>query len=136
MPTVERWATGSGIDIRYLDNAPSEPEGLPILFAPGVVDIADDYHEVLEALAPRRLLVVEVRGRGRSEAPSEGYAVADHARDLRAVVDAEGLDRFHVMTFSRGTTWALDLVLGDPSPVASLSVGDYNAIELGTRVHL
>jgi hypothetical protein len=38
---------------------------------------------------PRRVLVVEVRGRGRSEAPPSGYTVVDHMRDLRAVLEQE-----------------------------------------------
>ena len=126
----ERWTTRSGIRIRYLDNAPAAPVGLPLLFSPGLTDFADDYLPMLDALLPRRVLVVEVRGRGGSEAPPTGYAVADHMRDLEAVIDEEGLERFHVMTFSRGTSWALDLTLSDPARVASLSIGDYLAIEM------
>jgi non-heme chloroperoxidase len=125
-----RWTTRSGIRVRYLDNAPEQPLGLPVLFSPGLTDFADDYIPMLEYLAPRRVLVVEVRGRGSSEAPPSGYAVADHARDLEAVVAEEGLERFHLMTFSRGTSWALELAFADPSRVASLSIGDYLAIEM------
>jgi non-heme chloroperoxidase len=128
--SAERWTTGSGIRIRYLDNAPTEPVGLPLLFSPGLTDFAEDYLELLELFLPRRVLVVEVRGRGRSEAPPTGYAVSDHVLDLKAVIEQEGIGRFHLMTFSRGTSWALDLALADPSRVASLSIGDYLAIEL------
>jgi non-heme chloroperoxidase len=127
---VERWTTGSGIRIRYLDNAPEAPLGLPVLFSPGLTDFADDYLALLELFRPRRVLVVEVRGRGRSESPRRGYAVADHVRDLEAVINEEGLHRFHLMTFSRGTSWALDLALADPTRIASLSIGDYLAEEI------
>jgi non-heme chloroperoxidase len=126
----ERFATGSGIKIRYLDNAPAAPVGLPILFSPGLTDFADEYLPMLEDLLPRRVLVVEVRGRGKSEAPPTGYAVADHVRDLEAVIEAESLDRFHLMTFSRGTSWAMEVAFADPSRVASLSIGDYQAFEM------
>jgi pimeloyl-ACP methyl ester carboxylesterase len=115
----------SGVRIRYLDNSPSDPVGLPILLSPGFTDQADEYVEVLEYFSPRRVLVVEVRGRGGSESPSSGYTAGDHADDLRAVLDEEGVDRFHAMTFSRGTTWALDLVLADPGRAASVCIGDY-----------
>ena len=91
-PVVERWTQRSGVRIRYLDNSPDEPVGLPILLSPGFTDFADEYVEVLEFFAPRRVLVVEVRGRGGSEAPTTGYAAGDHTADLRAVVDEEGLD--------------------------------------------
>jgi pimeloyl-ACP methyl ester carboxylesterase len=128
--TIERFTTRSGVKIRYLDNAPQIPAGLPILFSPGITDFADEYTALLEHFLPRRVFVVEVRGRGGSEAPPTGYSVSDHVRDLVAVVDEEGLDRFHVMTFSRGTSWALDLALSDPGRVASFSIGDYPAVEV------
>jgi pimeloyl-ACP methyl ester carboxylesterase len=128
---IERCTRRSGVRVRYLDNAPGEAVGLPILFSPGLTDFADEYDTTLEFFLPRRVLVVEVRGRGRSETPPTGYAAGDHARDLAAVVAEEGLSRFHLMTFSRGTSWALDLALAEPSAIASLSIGDYLAAEIG-----
>lgn len=125
----EAFTERSGARIRYLDNAPADAIGLPILLSPGFTDHADEYIEVLEFFVPRRVLVVEVRGRGGSEAPPDGYAASDHAADLRAVLDEEGIERFHLMTFSRGTTWGLDLALADPSRVATVSIGDYWARE-------
>lgn len=130
MPIVERWTTRSGPRIRYLDNSPASPAGYPILFSPGISDLADEYLEMMEYLAPRRLLVVEVRGRGSSEAPHTGYSATDHAADLRAVVEEEGIDRFHLVTFSRGTTWGLELAMSRPSKLVSLSIADYRAEEI------
>ncbi|MGO8861304.1 MAG: alpha/beta fold hydrolase [Acidimicrobiales bacterium] len=126
---VERCTSGSGARIRYLDNSPAEPVGLPVLFVPGLSDFADEYVGMLGFFHPRRVLVVEVRGRGRSEAPPTGYTVVDHMHDLRAVLEQERISRFHLMTFSRGTSWALELALDDPSRVETLSIGDYQAIE-------
>jgi pimeloyl-ACP methyl ester carboxylesterase len=125
MTGAERWTEASGLRIRYLDNAPRDPVGLPILFSPGFTDVAEEYEALLEFFAPRRVLVVEVRGRGRSDAPPSGYAAQDHVRDLAAVLENEQIERFHLMTFSRGTTWGLDLVLTEPSRVATISIGDY-----------
>jgi len=131
MAVVEGWTGRSGPRIRYLDNAPAEPLGLPILFSPGLSDFADEYTDMLEFFLPRRVLVVEVRGRGGSEAPPTGYRARDHAADLEAVLAEAGVDRFHLMTFSRGTTWALELAFAHPERVASLSIGDYRAEEIG-----
>jgi non-heme chloroperoxidase len=130
MAVTERWTDRSGPRIRYLDNAPAQPVGLPILFSPGLSDLADEYVDMLGFLAPRRVLVVEVRGRGRSEAPPSGYSVAHHVADLEAVLDEEAIDRFHMMTFSRGSSWGLQLALDQPDRVASLSIGDYGAVEV------
>lgn len=129
-PIVERWTARSGPRIRYLDNAPADEVGLPILFSPGLTDFADEYVEMLDFFAPRRVLVVEVRGRGRSEAPASGYAVGDHVSDLEAVLAEEAIERFHLVTFSRGTSWGLQLAIGAPQRVASLSIGDYRAAEV------
>ena len=131
MPVAERWTDRSGPRIRYLANEPAEPVGLPILFSPGLSDFADEYVEMLEFFEPRRVLVVEVRGRGGSEAPAAGYSVADHVTDLEAVLTAESVEQFHLMTFSRGTSWGLQLAIGQPERVASISIGDYRAGEIG-----
>jgi pimeloyl-ACP methyl ester carboxylesterase len=120
----------SGPRVRYLDNAPAEAVGLPILFSPGLSDSADEYVEMLNFFAPRRVLVVEVRGRGRSEAPPSGYTVAHHVADLEAVLDEEAIGRFHLMMFSRGTSWGLQLAIDQPHRVASMSIGDYRAVEV------
>jgi len=126
---VERWTKDSGIRIRFLDNAPESPTGLPIVFSPGMTDFADEYVEMLQFFAPRQMIVIEVRGRGRSEIPTSGYRSVDHARDLKAAVAQAGFEQFHLMTFSRGTTWALDMMLEIPERVISLSIGDYWARE-------
>ena len=130
MVIEEHWTTSGGARIRYLDNRPDAESGLPILFSPGVTDFADEYRGMLEFFAPRRVVVVEVRGRGRSDAPESGYAVQDQADDLEAVVRDAGFDRMHVMTFSRGTSSALTVALRHPARTASISIGDYLAIEL------
>lgn len=128
--TTERSTEASGVRIRYLDNDPSPSVGLPVVFSPGVVDSADDYEQVLSFFSPRRVLVVDVRGRGGSEAPPHGYSVDHLADDLDAAIADAGLGRFHLMTFSRGTPTALTVALRHPSRVASISIGDYKAVEI------
>ena len=127
---IDRWTERSGVRIHYLDNSPAAPVGLPILFSPGFSDLASDYEALLPFFAPRRLLVVEVRGRGLSESPADGYTAADHRRDLEAVLDAAGVERFHLMTFSRGTTWGLDTAIARYDRVESVSIGDYRPREI------
>jgi non-heme chloroperoxidase len=136
MALVEGFTDRSGVRIRYLDNAPAVPVGLPILFSPGFTDFADEYDEVLHSFLPRRVLVVEVRGRGGSETPADGFTADAHGRDLHAVLDEARLERFHLMTFSRGTTWGLDVALADPGRVATVSIGDYWAREKGLPVEI
>ena len=51
---VERFTVRSGVRIRYLDNSPEHPSGLPILLSPGFTDFADEYIDVLQFFGPRR----------------------------------------------------------------------------------
>ncbi len=127
---VERFADSRGVRIRYLDNQPERPAGAPVLFSMGIVDAADDYLPVFEVFGDRRLLVVEGRGRGGSEAPASGYSAPDQAGDLEAVLDDNGVEPFHLMTFSRGTSAGLQVALRRPDRVLSVSVGDYLAAEV------
>ncbi|HUJ67681.1 MAG TPA: alpha/beta hydrolase [Acidimicrobiales bacterium] len=131
MPVEERFVDHDGVRIRYLDNGQSpRPELLPVVFVPGLTDCAEDYLQMFELFGDRRLLVIEMRGRGGSGSPERGYSAADHAGDLESVVAAEGLRRFHLMTFSRGTTGALDVARADGARVATLAVGDYRLAEV------
>lgn len=130
VPYHERFVDNAGVKIRFLDNDPPAPLGLPVVFVPGITDFADDYAAALEDFGARRLLVVEMRGRGGSDAPSAGYSAADQAGDVEAVVQATGLERFHLMTFSRGTTPALEVALAHPQRVVTVSIGDYPAREI------
>ena len=131
MPVVERYVDNDGVRIRYLDNGPDASDDLlPVVFVPGLTDSAEDYVEMFDLFADRRLLVIEMRGRGKSDSPEKGYAAADHAGDLESVIAAERPSRFHIMTFSRGTTGALDLALADRRRAATLAVGDYRLAEV------
>jgi pimeloyl-ACP methyl ester carboxylesterase len=129
--TVEgRFADNAGVRIHYLDNRPPQPAGFPVLFVPGMVDRAADYPAVLDLFGDRRLIIVDPRGRGGSDSPPTGYAAADQAGDLRAVLADNGVDRFHLMTFSRGTSFGLRLALDQPERVLSISIGDYLPAEI------
>lgn len=127
MSIVSRWAASGGLRIHYLDSTPPAASGLPLLFVPGMSDWAEEYHDILEWFAPRRALAVDLRGRGKSDAPETGYALEHHVEDLEAAIAAAGLERFHLATFSRGTGYALEYVVRNSGRVASLCIGDYRA---------
>jgi pimeloyl-ACP methyl ester carboxylesterase len=92
---------------------------------------AEEYRWLADALTGRRVVVVDVRGRGQSDAPVHGYRWEDHIGDLGAVVDALALDRPILVAFSRGSSYALGYALLDPSRVRGLVIGDYMARHVG-----
>jgi non-heme chloroperoxidase len=118
-----RFAHNGDARIHYLDSG-GEDRGAPIVFVPGMTDVADDYVEVLP-LFGRRTVVVEVRGHGRSSSPKTGYDLDALSDDVGAVVDAVTAGPVHVMTFSRGTSCAVAWALKNPERVRSLAIGDY-----------
>lgn len=78
-------------------------EGAPLLAVHGLSSNAMFYVGVADRLAGRRPLVaVDLRGRGDSDKPADGYGMAAHADDLTDVMDAEGIDRAVVVGHSMG----------------------------------
>ncbi|MGE2737192.1 alpha/beta fold hydrolase [Mycolicibacterium vaccae] len=123
-----RFATHGGARIRYLDSG-GDDRGAPIVFVPGFTDVADDYVEIVAALG-RRCAVVELRGHGHSTAGENRYDSDALAADVGAVVDELTDGPVHVMTFSRGTAYALSWALANWPRVRSVSIGDYVPAEL------
>ena len=118
-----RFAANGDTRIHYLDSGGPD-QGAPIVFVPGMTDIADDYLEIIPLLG-RRAAVMDLRGHGRSDAPDFGYDLESLAADVGAVVDAVTEGPVHIMTFSRGTTYALGWAVAHPERVVSLAIGDY-----------
>lgn len=118
-----RFTTNGGARLHYVDSG-GDDRSAPVVFVPGFTDVADDYIEILPLLG-RRTLVVELRGHGRSSAPESGYESTVLASDVGAVVSAVTDGSVHLMTFSRGTPYALIWALQHPDRVRSLSIGDY-----------
>lgn len=127
--TVQSRFTANGqTRIHYLDSGGPD-RGAPIIFVPGMTDLADDYVEIMPLLG-RRTAVVELRGHGRSDAPETGYDLDTLSADVGAVVDAVTDGPVHVMTFSRGTTYAMAWALAHPERVRSIAIGDYVPAEI------
>jgi pimeloyl-ACP methyl ester carboxylesterase len=120
-----------GVRVHALDNGRVDAALPTVLVVPGMGEYADEYAWLLDALGDRRVVVVDVRGRGRSDVPESGYTWEHHIGDLRAVVDALGLDRPIVVAFSRGSSYALGFALTYPGEVRGLVVGDYFARHVG-----
>jgi len=120
-----------GVRLHVLDNRRTDAPRPPVLAIPGMGEYADEYAWLLDALADRRVVVVDVRGRGRSDVPASGYTWEHHIGDLRAVVEDLDVDRPIVVAFSRGSSYGLGYALAHPSEVRGLVVGDYFARHVG-----
>lgn len=71
---------------------------------------------------PRPLYAPDLRGRGETMGPDEGYAIPSLARDLAGLLDALEIPRVHLVGHSLGSAIAMQLALDHPERVASLAV--------------
>lgn len=69
-----------------------------------------------------RLVRMDTRGHGASDAPSGDYRLVDLARDAVAVLDAAGIERAAVAGVSLGGMVAMELALAAPHRVSALAL--------------
>lgn len=123
-----RFADHGTVRIHFLDSGHGDGDDrIPVVFVPGFGEEAMEHLPFIEALRPRRTIVVDLRGRGRSDAPESGYGMDEHAADLDAAIHAAGLDRLHLVSYSRGTTYAMRWATTHAERLASYTIGDYPA---------
>ena len=89
---IDRYASANGIRVHLLDHRGGDP---PIVLLPGITANVHNFDGLIDAgLAPRfRVVGLDLRGRGLSDKPAQGYSIAEHAADVIGVLDALGLDR-------------------------------------------
>ena len=114
-----------GIELFYLD-APGATDALPVVLLHGLSANANSFAGLLSAgLSPAfRVIAPDLRGRARSGKPESGYAMADHARDVIALLDALGLERVVLGGHSFGGYLAIFIAAHYPERVAKLVVID------------
>jgi 3-oxoadipate enol-lactonase len=95
------------------------PGPVIVLLHPGVGDarVWDDQWPALAQAG--RVIRYDLRGFGRSPAPTESFTLLG---DLRQVLDHFGVERAHLVGNSMGGTTAIRLALTSPSRVASLTL--------------
>ena len=71
-----------------------------------------------------RVLALDMRGRGESDAPASGYAIEDHARDVLGLLDALELDRVVLVGHSFGGLLTYWLAANHPERVERCVVID------------
>ena len=89
------WTSGDGLVLHARDYAPvGEITGLPVICIHGLTRNARDFEDLapLIAASGRRVLAVDVRGRGRSAHDPQplNYLPGTYAGDIGALLDATG----------------------------------------------
>lgn len=109
----------TGVRMEYVEHG--RATGVPVVFLHGVTDSWHSFEPVLRLLPPSiRAYAVSQRGHGDSSRPQRGYRYTDFSEDVRAFLDAMGLDRAVVVGHSMGASVAQRLVVDHPGRVARL----------------
>ena len=137
MPTELTGTSGyvhSGdVKLHYLEYA---GEGRPLVAVPGITSPAPTFEFAAVELAQRhRVITLDVRGRGLSDTPADGYTLDVYAADVAALIEQLELDRPIILGHSMGARIAAafgaiypdrrgPLVLVDP-PLTGPGRGEY-----------
>ena len=120
MPTVDN----HGIAIHYEVRG----QGKPVVLLHGFTASSSQwqYAGIADELAKHyQVILVDLRGHGRSDKPHDAraYTLEDRVSDIVAVLDALDLERAHLLGYSMGGWLAFGLAARHPERVASLMIG-------------
>ncbi len=114
----------NGIDIYFERHG---EVGDPLVFIHGYCGEVPDWRHQIEAFATtHRVLALDNRGHGKSEAPADrsAYSIGQMAADAAALAEEVGFERYHLVGHSMGGAVAQEIALGVPGRLLSLTLHD------------
>jgi pimeloyl-ACP methyl ester carboxylesterase len=123
------FAWRSNNDLRlYARDYAGESSKLPVVCIPGMTRNSRDFEDVAPWIAAqgRRVLAVDLRGRGRSDRDKDPtqYAVGVYARDVLALLDAIGAPRAVFIGTSLGGFVTMAIAAQQPSAIGAAVLND------------
>jgi pimeloyl-ACP methyl ester carboxylesterase len=113
---------GDGIAINL---AVWEGGGRPTLCIHGITANCRCWDTLAQSLAPdNHIMAMDLRGRGQSDRPSQGYALDYHLRDINCLLDDLGFERTMIMGHSLGAFIGLAFAAEYPRRVDRLILVD------------
>ena len=102
-------------------------DGDPLVLVHGYTgDVTDWRHQVPEFSTTHRLLMMDHRGHGKSEAPAdrETYTILQMADDVEALASEVGFESYHLVGHSMGGAVSQEIALRSPRRLLSLTLHD------------
>ena len=122
---TSRFVHANCIRLHYLEH---EGNGPTLVLTHGLSANAHFFDVLARSLAPAaRVLCFDLRGRGLSDRPADGYSLAEHAADLAGALDALGLERVFLGGHSFGGLLTLYVAATAPERVERALVLDVPA---------
>src|SRR3712207_25246 len=115
--------------------APTNARRPPVILLHGVLQSGEGMRHLAEQLSlDREVLVPDLRGRGNSDRPEDGYDPATMADDVAELVDRLGVEQPALIGRLHGGLVAYHLAARRPELVAGVVLGDAHP-EIG-RAHV
>jgi pimeloyl-ACP methyl ester carboxylesterase len=125
IPTQADWADAkktvklaNGVTLAYVEMG--DTAGPPTLLIHGYTDNSRSWSLIAPYLKDRRLLAIDLRGHGKSDAPACCYAYTDLADDASLFLDAMGIAKADVIGHSLGSLAGQLLAAQHPEKVGRL----------------
>jgi pimeloyl-ACP methyl ester carboxylesterase len=102
-------------------------EGEPLVFVHGYTgDLQDWRHQLAEFGASHRVLAIDLRGHGRSQASPDrdAYSILRMADDVEQLIAEAGFERYHLAGHSMGGAISQEIALRSPGRLMSLTLED------------
>jgi pimeloyl-ACP methyl ester carboxylesterase len=126
-PPATRFAVVNDLRLAYTHWS-GRPGAAPLICLPHLTGHKLSFADLGAALSPDfDVYALDLRGRGESDRPAEGYGFAYHAADVLAFADALGLSEFGLLGHSFGATAAVYLASIRPQRVRALVLMDGGA---------
>lgn len=108
-----------GCQLHYEDYG----HGMPVLLVHGLGSSTRDWEYQIPALTTHyRVIVIDVRGHGRSDKPQEPYSIAVFAEDVAALIEHLRLIDVHLVGISMGGMIGFQLGVDRPELLRSLTI--------------
>lgn len=120
---LEQTYPGDGVDIHVCQMG--DPDNPPLFLIHGIYDEWESWNLTVDQfMTEYRLILVDLRGHGRSSKPERGYAPTDYAADMASVIRALELASIPVVGHSLGAVTTAYLAAGYPELVRAAVLED------------
>jgi len=133
--THKNWHSADGLTLHFRDYpavGSERGDRLPVMCLHGLTRNARDFEDLAPHIAAqgRRVIVPEMRGRGRSGYASDpaSYAVPIYVQDVLALLEQERVERFVAIGTSMGGLIIMALGAIDPGRIAALVLNDVGPV--------
>jgi pimeloyl-ACP methyl ester carboxylesterase len=124
------WRSADGLTLHYRDY-PGDPARAPVLCIPGLTRNARDFARLaMELAGTRRVIVVELRGRGKSERSADPmtYVPPVYLRDVALLLGELALPKVAIFGTSLGGLLAMLLAATEPHLLAGVLLNDIGPV--------